>query len=584
MPSTDIKDYYRRSWGLGDRQPQRRLKAALPLLAPALLPYAAAFIGTTATGLMAQQKIQNYFENNPDALDKFKEFVSFKKKKEEPSKEVVEVEQEDWSGSFKDKKEDPLKEPPDPYKDFETLSKVLDQYRKFDEKRKEKNKKKPPTRIIDGEGNVTFSTRGPRLDPVPEEAYQIDKADQQNAVIFANRLLSKIGVAGRKKKRSPGDRKELVLFRKRPNLKKFKNKFESLYDFRKNPKLLEKQIKGLKEEGVNFDEFYNPAEIAALLGLPTASGVTDALRTGNVPFKKIGPFKGVKLNDYVNHITKQTERLSNVPPVDVRTLARTTFLSELGGNFYQRFKDMRRPKWMPPKVKEIYEKYNLSEIEGGHAFPIEFFTQKYAKDGKLSDERQFDWIYRNKDKLIDKNNIVFQSKELNAQGGPFYEAIGLLKEQYKTLAPLVDKYEGKGPVTNLKDKKIIEEANNKIMNIIAKTQFDAQEYIEKSTSPISLPNMKEGGIHGALFNTDTGTVSLYTGAGESAGTSTSAVEKGGTYEKLNLASKYLDIVSSIIEDEGDKQILIEYINNKILPRYSKGGLSGVDYYIMNRYR
>ena len=122
------------------------------------------------------------------------------------------------------------------------------------------------------------------------------------------------------------------------------------------------------------------------------------------------------------------------------------------------------------------------------------------------------------------------------------------------------------------------------MNIIAKTQFDAQEYIEKSTSPISLPIMKEGGIHGALFNTDTGTVSLYTGAGESAGTTTSAVEKGGTYEKLNLASKYLNIVSDIIDDEDDKKIFLEYINDKILPKYNKGGLVGVDYYINARYK
>ena len=357
-----------------------------------------------------------------------------------------------------------------------------------------------------------------------------------------------------------------------------------LYELRKDDKFYNKRLETLKDKKVNFDGYYSTREIANLLGIKTNSGVIDFINSKKVPSVKDGLFTMVKLNDFLTAYEPTRKRILEAPPQDKMTLARTNFLSELGGSFYQRFKDMRRPKWMPPEVKEIYEKYNLSEIEGGHAFPIEFFTKKFAKDGKLSDERQFDWIYRNKDKLIDKNNIVFQSKELNAQGGPFYEAIGDLKEQYKILTPLVNKYEGKGPVTNLKDKKIIEEANNKIMNIIAKTQFDAQEYIEKSTSPISLPNMKEGGIHGALFNTDTGTVSLYTGAGESAGTGTSAVEKGGTYEKLNLASKYLDIVSSIIEDEGDRQILIEYINDKILPRYSKGGLSGVDQYILNRYK
>jgi hypothetical protein len=94
----------------GSVKQQRRLKAAFPLLAPALLPYAAAFIGTTATGLMAQQKIQNYFENNPDALDKFKDYVSRyipgihgPKDKEIEDIEKIKVEtfpKEDWSKSF----------------------------------------------------------------------------------------------------------------------------------------------------------------------------------------------------------------------------------------------------------------------------------------------------------------------------------------------------------------------------------------------------------------------------------------------------------------------------------------------------
>lgn len=53
-----------------------RLKAAFPLLAPALLPYATAFIGTTATGLAAQKAIQNYFDKNPDAINEFKDYVS----------------------------------------------------------------------------------------------------------------------------------------------------------------------------------------------------------------------------------------------------------------------------------------------------------------------------------------------------------------------------------------------------------------------------------------------------------------------------------------------------------------------------
>lgn len=487
--------------------------------------------------------------------------IFFNKPKDESKEEIVErIEKVE-----KDKKEDPMKEPPDPYKDFETLSKVLDQYRKFDEKRKEKNKKKPPTRFIDGEGNVTFSTRGPRLDPAPDEAFQIDKEDQQNAVIFANRLLSK--------KRSPGDRKELALFREKPNLKKFKNKVDNLYSFRKNPKLLEKQISGLKKAGVNFDEFYNPGEIAALLGLPTASGVTDALRTGNIPFKKIGPFKGVKLNDYVNYITKQTERLSNVKPMDVRTLARSNFLSEVGGSIYNKFKDMRAPKYLPKDVKEVYEKYNLGEIEGGHPFPIEFFTKKYGKGNTLQDERQFDWIHRNKDKLFDKNDLVFQSKDVNKL---YRNKISELKKLYKELGPLVDKYEGKGPVTNEKDINKIANLNLKIMKIATDSEGDAKKFIEKSPNSRDLPRMSKGGLHGAIFDYETGEVSLYA-PGKEAGFVEGSVgeietEKGVVPgEKLKLAGDYLDIINQVITDQGDKKLFTDFIEQKLLPRFQKGG-------------
>ena len=40
-----------------------------------------------------------------------------------------------------------------------------------------------------------------------------------------------------------------------------------------------------------------------------------------------------------------------------------------------------------------------------------------------SNEREFEWIYRNKDKLLNKDNVVFQSKALNQKGGPFYDLI-----------------------------------------------------------------------------------------------------------------------------------------------------------------
>ena len=465
-------------------------------------------------------------------------------------------------GATKKGKEDPLKQPPDPYQDFETLAKILDQYRKFDEARKEKNKKMATRRF----------NKGPMLDPVPEEAYKIDKKDEQNALIFANRLLSK-------QNKETGDItreakfRDLALFRQQPKLKKFRNKFDSLIDFRKNPNLLKKQVSGLKKAGVNFNEFFNPAEIASLMGLPTPSGVTDSIRSGQLPFKKIGPFKAVKLNDYVDYLTKQTERLSNVKPVDVRTLARSDFLSEVGRGIYNRFKDMRAPKNLPQNVKNIYKKYNLGEIEGGHPFPVEFFTKKFGKGKTLQKDRQFDWIYRNKNKLFDTNDLVFQSKDVNKL---YRTKINELKKLYKELGPLVDKYEGKGPVTNEKDINKISKLNLEIMKIVTESETDAKKFIEESPNSVDLERMSKGGLHGATFNYETGEVSLYA-PGKEAGFVEGSVgeietEKGTVPgEKLKLAGDYLDIINQIITDRADKKIFTDYISKDLLPRFQKGG-------------
>jgi len=72
-PATDSFEALEPS--MNDRFDLKRLKAAVPLLAPALLPAAATFLGLSGTGLVLQRKIQNYFENNPEALPKFKEYL-----------------------------------------------------------------------------------------------------------------------------------------------------------------------------------------------------------------------------------------------------------------------------------------------------------------------------------------------------------------------------------------------------------------------------------------------------------------------------------------------------------------------------
>jgi hypothetical protein len=87
----------------GKVKPQRRLKAAAFLLAPALLPYAATFLGAVGvtaawnspTGLALQRKIQNYFEDKPEEVPKFKEYL---KTQGVP----IDKELTNWSQSFAD--------------------------------------------------------------------------------------------------------------------------------------------------------------------------------------------------------------------------------------------------------------------------------------------------------------------------------------------------------------------------------------------------------------------------------------------------------------------------------------------------
>ena len=334
-----------------------------------------------------------------------------------------------------------------------------------------------------------------------------------------------------------------------------------------------KRLQTLKDKGVNFDGYFSIPEIANLIGSKSSSGIQSYINDKKIPTVKQGLYKVVKLNDFLNVYEGTKKRVDLTPPESLANQARGDFLKEVGGNFYQRFKDMRRPKFLPPEVKEIYEKYSLGEIEGGHPFPVEFFTKKFGKNNTLQKTRQIDWIYRNKDKLFDKNDLVFQSTEVNK----FYKTkIGELKKLYKELAPLVDQYEGKGPVTNKKDIKTIESLNNKIMDVIAKAEFDAKKFIEESPNAVDLKRMSKGGLHGALFNTDTGEVSLYA-PGKEAGFVEGSVGEIKTEdgvvpgEKLKLGVDYLDIINNIITDETDRKIFTNYLDKDLLPRFQKGG-------------
>jgi len=457
-------------------------------------------------------------------------------------------------------------------------------------------KKEPPQYPYDPEEDLIKKT----LEEILRDRIRAEEKKQKDRQIFDERMHGEAGGKGtftgsgteRKSIPPPGftpkDKSTLTLFRNNKNLEGLETKnINSLMEFRKNPELFYERVKDLKARGVDFDALYNPAEIAELLGLKTASGITDAIVSKNIPFEKIGAFKAVKLSDYLNSQIATIEKFKDVPLKGKEDAQRGDVMDEFEkGSIYSRFKKLRQPKFLPEKVLEIYKKYNLSEIQGGHPNPLILFAKKW-KDGKLTNEREFPWIYRNKDKLLNKNNIVFQSKDLNQKGGPFYDLIKDLKEQYKILGPLVDKYEGKGRVTNLKDKKTIEAANKAITNLVAQSQFEVDDWLNKTgkyenrkskaSDILSIARMREGGLHGNLFNTDTGEVVLYTGAGEGAGTVTGAVDEDKQNIKLKMVGDYIDILTNVIEDKKDKQILIEYFSDKVLPKFNKGGPVKLDF-------
>ena len=329
-----------------------------------------------------------------------------------------------------------------------------------------------------------------------------------------------------------------------------------------------KRLQTLKDKGVNFDGYYSVPEIANLLGTKSSSGINSYIQDKNIPSVKSGLFKVVKLNDFLDVYQGTKKRVDESPEEEIAMKARNDFLKESGRSIYKRFIEMRQPRKLPENINEIYSKYDLGTIEGGHPFPIEFFTKKFGKGNTLQKDRQIDWIYRNKDKLFNKDDLVFQSKNVNKY---FKGQIGELKKLYKELGPLVDKYEGKGRVTNENDINKIESLNKQIMEIVAKSEFDAKEFIKNSPDSVDLPRFRLGGLHGALFNTDTGEVSLYA-PGKEAGFVSGAPGEEESDSKLKLAGDYLDVINQVITDEGDKKIFTDFIEQKILPRFEKGGL------------
>ena len=339
---------------------------------------------------------------------------------------------------------------------------------------------------------------------------------------------------------------------------------------------LDKRIQTLKDKNVNFDGYYSVPEIANLLGTKSSSGIGTYINDKNIPFVKKGLYKMVKLSDFLNTYQGTKERIDRAPPVDIKNVAREEFLKDNKSPLFERFKRLKfepvsKKEFIPPEIRKIYDKYNLSKIEGGHPFPVEFFTKEFGKKGTLKNKRQFDWIYRNKDKLFNPNDLVLQSKDINQSGGPFYNAISKLKPLYKELGKYVDKYEGKGAVKNKTDIDAISKLNLDIMKIIGNSKEEVQKFIEENPdSKLTIPKMKTGGLHGAIFDYETGEVELYA-PDKQVLFESGAVGDELQDQKLKIAEGFLDVLNQVVDDKNDLAQLINYFEGKMLPKFQKGG-------------
>ena len=349
-----------------------------------------------------------------------------------------------------------------------------------------------------------------------------------------------------------------------------------------------KRLETLKEKGVNFDGYFSIPEIANLLGSKSSSGIQSYVNDKNIPTVKKGLYKLVKFNDFLNVYQGTKERVDLAPPQSLENKARNDFLDENNrsnrSKLYERFKRIRfgtdtykKTKEISPETRAIFDKYELSKLEGGHPFPVEFFTKKFGKKGTLQKERQFEWIYRNKDKLFNPNDLVLQSKDINAEGGPFFQAIKKLKPLYKELGQYVDKYEGKGAVKNKEDVEKISKLNLEVMKIIVNSKEEVQKFIKDNPdSKLTIPRMKTGGLHGAIFDYETGEVKLYAPDKqvlfESGAVEDIETEKGTmSGQKLKIAEGFLDVLNQVIDDKSDLKTLTNYFEGKVLPRFQKGG-------------
>lgn len=109
------------------------------------------------------------------------------------------------------------------------------------------------------------------------------------------------------------------------------------------------------------------------------------------------------------------------------------------------------------------------------------------------------------------------------------------------------------------------------MKIITNSKNDVENFIkENPDSKLTIPKMKTGGLHGAIFDSETGEVELYA-PDKQVLFESGAVGDEPQDQKLKIAEGFLDALNQVVDDESDLKILTDYFEGKVLPRFEKGG-------------
>ncbi len=351
--------------------------------------------------------------------------------------------------------------------------------------------------------------------------------------------------------------------------------FSNLREINKDPSKFLKRIKKIDKE--LLDNFYTPKQLSRIFGFKW-----DVAQKG--PFKLPTQLEGARrrhgryhAQDVLDNFNDTIKYWQKSGGKDYWNIAKEEAYQFIGDDVWAIAKSFRTKKLptrlermakegiVHPRIPEIFKKYKLNEIETGHRFPAKFFYLEKKVGGQDLNKKKplFDWIRRNKDKLIDSDNLAFQSKHLNQE--LLKKKLGGLEKLYKDLGVYVNKYEGK---TIPKAEKIkIEAINKKITDYQAKVNQDIDKYLKSKGGKKdrrTQMSMSRGGMDVALFDTTTSQVFKYSG-GYPESSITKSMPGNLNISRLNIKESFKDIVNNIIDDPKDLKIFNEFMETYMHP-------------------